>query len=272
MNIRVRGVSYHINFSKNVEQNSDVVFLHGFLGTGEVFKPLISRLNSNINPITIDLLGHGETEGAELHYRFSTKEQVADIAKLISEQLTAPVVLYGYSMGARLALQLTLMRPDLIRGLILESGSFGIENENERQARQALDASRADQIIGNFEGFIDEWSKMKIFESSLAPEEEKELTDIQKAQNNYWMSNSLLGFGSGTMPCVKDQLEELVIPVQLIVGSQDTKFLRINQAMKKGIPDCTLTIVEQANHRVHLEQPEKCANIIKEFITKHSLS
>ena len=30
--------------------------------------------------ILIDLLGHGATEGAELHYRFSAKEQVADLA------------------------------------------------------------------------------------------------------------------------------------------------------------------------------------------------
>lgn len=272
MNIRVRGISYHIEFNKAVEQKSDVVFLHGFLGSSKVFDPLISHLNSNVNSVKLDLLGHGKTEGAELHYRFSTKEQVADIAKLISEQLTAPVTLYGYSMGARLALQITLMRPDLVRSLILESGSFGIENENECQARQALDASRADQIIGNFEGFIEEWSKMKIFESSLTSDQELKLKHIQRTQNPYWMSNSLLGFGSGTMPCVKDRLGELIAPVQLIVGTEDTKFLRINQVMRKSIPDCELTIVKQANHRVHLEQPEKCANILEEFITKHSLS
>lgn len=272
MNIRVRGVSYHINNNSSVDQNPDLVFLHGFLGSSELFQPLISSLNSKVNPKAVDLLGHGKTEGAELHYRFSTKEQVADLAKLISEQFSAPVILYGYSMGARLALQLTLIRPDLVRGLILESGSFGIEKENERQARQALDASRADQIIGNFEGFLDDWGKMKIFDSQIASENEEILSQVQQSQNTYWMSNALLGFGSGTMPCVKEQLEEIVVPVQLIVGAEDTKFLRINQAMKKSIPNCTLSIVENANHRVHLEQPEKCANIIEEFITKNSLS
>ncbi len=272
MNIRVRGVSYHINTRNYVDQNPDLVFLHGFLGSNKVFEPLISNLTLSFNPVALDLLGHGKTEGAELHYRFSTKEQVADLAKLISEQFTAPVVLYGYSMGARLALQLTLMRPDLVRGLILESGSFGIEQENERQARQSLDASRSDQIIGNFEHFLNDWDKMKIFESELSSSTRKMLLEVQKAQNNYWMANSLLGFGSGTMPCIKDQLGEIVAPVQLIVGAKDSKFLRINQAMKKSIPDCSLAIVEKANHRVHLEQPKKCATIIEEFITKQSLS
>ena len=105
------------------------------------------------NPITIDLLGHGKSEGAELHYRFSLNEQIADLIKLVQEQIFSPVFLYGYSMGARLALSLAIEKPNLLQGLILESGTFGIEVEAERQARQALDGARADQIIGNFDIF-----------------------------------------------------------------------------------------------------------------------
>lgn len=36
-------------------------------------------------------------------------------------------------MGARLALQVALHRPDLFSGLILESGTFGIEVDAERR-------------------------------------------------------------------------------------------------------------------------------------------
>ncbi|RNC79973.1 MAG: alpha/beta fold hydrolase [Balneola sp.] len=271
MNIRVRGISYHLN-SQIKDNAPSLILLHGFLGSGLVFNPLKSHLDSDISVTTIDLLGHGSTEGAELHYRFSTKEQVADLSKLISEQLPSPVFLYGYSMGARLALQLALCRPDLIQGLILESGSFGIEKETERQARQALDASRADQIQGNFHGFLEKWKTMKIFDGNLQSESKRLLMNIQEKQNHYWMANSLLGFGSGTMPCIKDRLNELISPVQLIVGAHDVKFLRINQSMKKNISDCELAIIEDANHRVHLEQPKKCATIINQFITNHSPS
>ncbi len=269
MNIRVRGISYFIKHHQENPKLPNLILLHGFMGSGELFHGLIDSLTPFSNPITVDLLGHGETEGAELHYRFSTKEQVADLIKLISEQLSSPVFLYGYSMGARLALQLALLRPDLVQGLVLESGTFGIESDTERQARQSLDASRADQIMGNFEGFLDDWSTKPLFQSSATIEELDKVSLIQKKQNHIWMANSLLGFGTGTMPCVREELKNLVSPVQLIVGEQDSKFIRINQTMNKEIPDSTLSIVKGANHRVHSDQPEKCAEILNRFITNH---
>lgn len=272
MNIRVRSISYFINQYQQEPNLPTLVLLHGFLGSGVVFNKLLPHLKTFCNPITIDLLGHGKTEGAELHYRFSTNEQIADLTKVINEQILSPVFLYGYSMGARLALQLAIARPDLLQGLILESGTFGIEGETERQARQALDASSADQIIGNFEGFIDTWKDKPLFLSSLSTNQLEEIFEIQKKQNSIWMANSLLGFGSGTMPCIRDRLNEIVSPTQLIVGAQDLKFTRINQTMNKEIRDSELTIVENSNHRVHLEQPEQCAEILKNFITNHKLS
>lgn len=270
MNIRVRGISYFIQKHQEQPQLPELILLHGFMGSGKLFQKLVESLKPFSNPVTIDLLGHGNTEGAELHYRFSTQEQIADLAKLISEQIAVPVFLYGYSMGARLALQLALHRPDLIQGLVLESGTFGIEDETERQARQALDASRADQIIGNFESFLEEWNSKSMFRSTGTMEEPTQNTGVQKEQNPIWMANSLLGFGTGTMPCIKKELENLICPVQLIVGKQDVKFIRINQTMNKYIPDSALSIVEGANHRVYFDQPEEVVHIIKKFIDEKS--
>lgn len=271
MNIRVRGISYH--FEKHTEsvEKPVLILFHGFMGSGMSFSHILESLKEVCAPVTVDLLGHGQTEGAELHYRFSTKEQVADLVKLISEQFTPPVFLYGYSMGARLALQLTLTRPDLIQGLLMESGTFGIEDETERQARQALDASRADQIMGNFSGFLEDWKTLPIFglHTTDVPEA---VSKIQEQQNPVWMSNSLLGFGTGTMPVVRERLHELVAPVQLIVGDQDSKFVQINQTMKKEIANSQLSIIQESGHRAHLDQPEATAETIRNFITKHTLS
>ncbi|HBQ58795.1 MAG TPA: 2-succinyl-6-hydroxy-2,4-cyclohexadiene-1-carboxylate synthase [Balneolaceae bacterium] len=267
MNIRVRGISYHFEVHQEKETLPNLVLLHGFMGSGENFAHLILELKEFCNPITIDLLGHGKTEGAELHYRFSTKEQVADVTKLISEQLQIPVYLYGYSMGGRLALQLALHRPDLYRGLILESATFGIEGETERQARQSLDARRSDAITGNFEGFLEDWKNMPLFDSSNADPELLAKTErIQQEQNPFWLANSLQGFGTGTMPCVRDRLKELKIPVQLIVGERDSKFVHINRQMEKEIPDAELQVVKEAGHRVHLDSPKALNSLLHAYL------
>ncbi|HCD50972.1 MAG TPA: 2-succinyl-6-hydroxy-2,4-cyclohexadiene-1-carboxylate synthase [Balneolaceae bacterium] len=271
MDIRIRGISYHLEFHQQKEKLPTMVLLHGFLGSGDSFKPLIPLLAEFSNPVTIDLLGHGKTQGAELHYRFSTKEQVADIVKLISEQLQTPLFLYGYSMGARLALQTALHRPDLFQGLLLESGTFGIEGETERQVRQSLDGTRSDAIMGNFEDFLKEWDKKPLFTTNTPTAQTEFYSEIQAGQNPLWMANSLLGFGTGTMPCVRDRLTDLNTPVQLIAGERDSKFIRINQTMNKDLPESNLSIVERSGHRVHLEQPEDLAQIIQHFIATHKL-
>tara|TARA_R110000868_G_scaffold304437_8_gene565074 strand:- start:3754 stop:4572 length:819 start_codon:yes stop_codon:yes gene_type:complete len=271
MNLKVRGISYYFHIHQEKQALPYLILLHGFLGSSSIFDTIINDLKKYCNPITIDLLGHGNTEGAELHYRFSTKEQVADLSKLINEQIQNPVFLYGYSMGARLALQLAIHRSDLLSGLILESGTFGIEGETERQARQALDASRSDQIMGNFHGFLKEWKMKPLFSSTLSDEDLASVVKIQQNQNSTWMANCLLGFGTGTMPCVRERLAEIICPTQLIAGEKDSKFIRINQTMNKEISDSNLIIVKGSNHRVHLEQPQKCVEITQNFITKHQL-
>jgi 2-succinyl-6-hydroxy-2,4-cyclohexadiene-1-carboxylate synthase len=267
MIIRVRNVSYHFEIYQAKDELPYLVMLHGFMGSGRNFEHLISDLKSFCNPVTVDLLGHGKSEGAELHYRFSTKEQVADLTKLIREQLPIPVYLYGYSMGGRLALQLALHRPDLYKGLILESSTFGIESESERQARQALDAKRSDDLSGNFKGFLEQWNEMPLFKSSTAdPELLDKVRLIQEHQNPFWMANCLQGFGTGTMPCVRDRLSELIIPVLLLAGEFDSKFVHLNRVMEKEIRDAKLQVVKDAGHRVHLDKPDALALLLQSFL------
>lgn len=248
-----------------------LVMLHGFLGTGEQFSSLFPLLRSFCKVVTIDLLGHGKTEGAELPYRFAAKEQIADITKLLREQFVDPVFLYGYSMGARLALQVALAHPELLQGLILESGTFGIESESERQMRQSLDASRADDIMGDYHRFLDQWDELPIFNTTGAQPLHEYQYARRDAQEPLWMANSLLGFGTGSMPCVRDRLPELQLPVLLITGDKDPKFQRINHTMFREIPDATLNIIHGAGHRPHLDQPLEVANKTGDFISRNAI-
>ncbi len=272
MKVKIRGISYHFEIHQEKQELPNLVLLHGFMGSGKSFQHLIPDLKTFCNPITIDLLGHGETEGSEMHYRFSAKEQIADVNKLISEQLHLPLFLLGYSMGGRLALHLALHRPDLYKGLILESTTFGIESKQERQARQELDATRADSIMGNFEQFLQSWKNMPMFSSSAQNIEiETQHFEIQREQNPLWMNNSLLGFGTGTMPCVKDKLASIPTHVQLLAGAKDFKFVGIMNAMLKDLNDAKLDVIKDSGHRVHLDQPEAYISIIRDFIEKNRL-
>lgn len=268
MKIKLRGIEYHYHFQQKQENLPYLLLMHGFMGSGAAFNELIPSISKFCNPITLDLIGHGDSEGSEMHYRFAPKEQIADVIKLISEQLPAPLFLHGYSMGGRLALMVALQRPDLIQGLILESTTFGIKTEQERQARQALDAQRADAILGNYKQFLKEWRLLPLFKNS---ESNYSMLEIQENQNPLWMSNSLLGFGTGNMPYLRTKLKQLTMPVLLLAGKSDQKFVNIMNAMQHQITTSMLTLFEDTNHRVHSENPDKFVQSLQSFITHNSL-
>lgn len=272
--IKLRGIDYAYTewVKEPVPTSPDrtMIFLHGFMGSGAIFEEFANELLSNITKdyrvIALDIIGHGHSEGAEMHYRFSTQEQVADLRSFIERMSDHPVVLMGYSMGARLALSLALRYPKLLVGLILESGSFGIIDPTEAQTRQSLDGHRADELRANYSEFVHQWNRMPLFSTKHSKPLPKKYTTIQREQDPYWMANSLLGFGSGTMPCVHDQLCSLDTPTQLLVGGDDTKFIAINQRMHQQIPNSYLSIIRESGHRVHNDAPKQWLSTIQSFI------
>jgi len=269
--IKIRGINYGYRVwepDANFETESEklVILLHGFMGSGAIFEELSLELVHDARVIALDLLGHGSSEGAEMHYRFSTIEQVADLRTFIERMNDQPVILMGYSMGARLALSFALKYPQLLAGLVLESGSFGIEDPTEAQTRQSLDGHRADEIQANFNDFLVRWNAMPLFQSVHSKALPSEYASIQKFQDPFWMANSLLGFGSGTMPCLHNELAKLEVPTQLLVGGDDSKFTAINQRMHQQIPNSYLNVIRKSGHRIHIDSPEQWLETIKPFI------
>src|SRR5690242_19576803 len=87
----------------------------------------------------------------------------AATARAIGEE-NGPGVYAGYSMGARLCLRLALDRPGLVRALGLVSGTPGIEDAAEREARLASDERWAElaERVG-VDAFLDQWLAQPMF-------------------------------------------------------------------------------------------------------------
>ena len=72
----------------------------------------------------------------------------------------------GYSMGARLALQLVIDHPAAVRSLVLESPSAGIADAEERARRRAADERLADRLEEpGLDAFVDAWESQPLFAS-----------------------------------------------------------------------------------------------------------
>ncbi len=95
-----------------------VVFIAGRGGAGRTWHPhqLPAFLAAGYRVITIDNRGIGATENAE---GFTTQTMVADTAALIESLDAAPARIVGASMGAFIAQELMVARPELVTAAAL---------------------------------------------------------------------------------------------------------------------------------------------------------
>ena len=263
----IDGVNYRYRLAG---QGDPIVLLHGFTGSSSNWQPLFDALAPLQTVLAVDLLGHGDTDSPADPARYRIERAAADLATLITELVTPPATLLGYSMGGRLALYAAIHYPHLVNRLILESASPGIEVAAERAARQQSDEALADRIerVG-IEAFVHYWEQISLF-ATQTPEQRERLRAGRLKHNPTGLANSLRGMGTGAQPPLWDRLGEVEAQTLLIAGELDTKFTAIVRRMAALIPRADLAIIPHAGHTAHLEQPDTYTKIIDDWIKRHA--
>jgi pimeloyl-ACP methyl ester carboxylesterase len=96
-----------------------LILLHGGLGSGEMFGPILPALAANHRVIAVDLQGHGRT--ADIDRPLDIRLMADDIAALIDHLgLDRPDVM-GYSLGGGVALHTAVRHPEHVGRLVIVS-------------------------------------------------------------------------------------------------------------------------------------------------------
>lgn len=242
-----------------------LVFLHGFLGSHRDFIHLATELNqSKLNPhncLLLDLPGHGESVG--LPDRAYTLQGAAEaiLDTLDHCKINRPI-LYGYSMGGRLALYLVLRWPDRFSSVFLESTSPGLATPAEQSDRREQDKRLAQSIQADFPKFLNTWCQADLFKSLKTHPVFPQLLDRRHQNDPDELARSLVNMGTGSQPSLWSELPHAKIPLHLIVGTADQKFCVINQKMQQLCPTAQLHAIPNIGHNLHIEVPDAIAKII----------
>ncbi|KAH9707761.1 protein PHYLLO [Citrus sinensis] len=297
--IKVQEIGQRIDIQDNI-----LLFLHGFLGTGEEWIPIMKAVSGSARCISIDLPGHGgskmQNHVAKATQEITTKatqeittkatqeitlsiDVIADVLYKLIEQITpGKVTLVGYSMGARIALYMALRFSDKIKGTVIISGSPGLRDNIARKIRRAEDDSRACALVTHgLQVFLDTWYTGELWESLRShPHFNRIVASRLLHEDVQSLSKALSDLSVGRQPPLWEDLKLCSTPLLIVVGEKDKKFKSIAEKMcyelshdEKGSDDLRNQIYEMVEipncgHAVHLENPLPVIRAVRQFLTR----
>ncbi|WP_268848519.1 alpha/beta fold hydrolase [Flavobacterium aestivum] len=236
-----------------------VVLLHGFLENKTMWDVYVSELSRKNRIITIDLLGHGETES--LGY-IQTMEENADVVhEVLSKLRIRKAILVGHSMGGYVALAFAELYPEKMKGLVLlNSTSKEDSPERKKNRDRAIKAVKKD-----YETFI----RLSIANLFSEESREKHIVEIEEVKTQALKTplQSIIASLEG-MKIRKDRevlLHTTNYPKLLILGEKDP--VLNYEENKKQIEDTAVELVTFPDgHVSSIENQTELLDVLTSFI------
>lgn len=245
-----------------------ILFLHGFMGSGGDWLPVISRMSDNFICLAPDLPGHGKNLIKNRPGGFLFPQWANGIISWLKAQGITSCDLAGYSMGGRLALHIAFEYPEFVRSLILESASPGIDDPSERAARLKRDRTLARQFESRpLPQVLDDWYDQPLFSGIKALPDFRTLYRRRLTNNPEQLAAVLRGTSPGLQPSRWPQLPDLRMPVLAVAGENDRKYLGVVRRMREYNPEITPVTVPAAGHNIHFESPDTFSAVLRDFLS-----
>jgi 2-succinyl-6-hydroxy-2,4-cyclohexadiene-1-carboxylate synthase len=227
-----------------------VLFIPGFMQRGDAWRPVAELLPERYPSALLD---HGE---------HSLEGRLAEIAAAAEEG----AVLVGYSLGGRLALRAVLRDPGRYAGVVTVGATAGLDDPSLRSARaEADDRLAAWMEAAPIEDIVSIWERQPLF-----ADQPEALIEEQRpgrlSHDPAGLAMLLRTAGQGVLEPVWHELLTLDLPVLAIAGARDEGYVAAARRIADVAPRGRAAIVEDAGHAVHLQRPERVADLIEGFL------
>lgn len=241
------------------------VLLHGFLGLPESWNEIAGGIADARRVVRPTLFGHGPRAWSLDEAPATFEDEVDRLARELDQERVSRAHLVGYSMGARVALVLALRHPHLVSRLTLVSGHAGLHDEAERRERALADDRLASELRQDgLPAFVRRWEALPLFatQDRLPPAVRARHRARRLSHREPVVARALEILSPGRMPLVTPRLGELPVPVSLVVGALDPKFVGIARAIAPLFPSARVHVIDDAGHDPCLERPREIASLI----------
>ncbi|HQZ23673.1 MAG TPA: alpha/beta hydrolase [Flavobacterium sp.] len=247
-----------ISYSDTGKGNA-VVLLHGFLENQTMWQDLVPELSKKHRLITLDLLGHGETEC--MGYVHSMEDNADVVQAVLSKLRIRKAVFIGHSMGGYVALAYAELYPEKIRGFVLLNSTSKADSEERKANRnRAIKAVKKDYTT-----FI----RLSIT-NLFSPDNRELLVDEIEKVKNEALKTPLQGVVASLegMKIRKDRevlLHLTPYPKMLILGKKDP--VLIYETTLEQIEDTAVKLVTFPDgHMSHIENRDELLKVLLDFL------
>ena len=236
-----------------------LVLIHGYLGSSEMWFLQKKFLSKNYRIIAPALPGFGESHDVKSLNSINKMAQM--LIKLINEKNINKFHLLGHSMGGMIVQEMAKISGEKIKKLIcFATGSIGDIPDRFESIDTSIEKLKEEGIKETVKRIPPKW-----------------FVKGQKAKNYYLCENAVKQIKEVTaynaLVAMKnwrgyENLKNIKQDTLIIWGDKDASY-NFNQVdtLKKNIPNSKLEIFKGCSHNVHLEEPQKFNQTVKNFLS-----
>jgi pimeloyl-ACP methyl ester carboxylesterase len=244
-----------------------LVCLHGFGGAKEDFADHFDALAARWRVVTLDLRGHGDSDGPADPTTYSLDRLARDVEAVADAVGADRFRLLGHSMGGMVARRVVLDHPERVDALVMMSTAAGppagldpdladfgaaVALDDWAELTRLLDevaplrTDAYERLIAERDGFAEflawKWSRVAPpMWAALAPQIAREPVDL-------------------------DRLTGVRCPTLVIVGDLDVAFYGGSLALADAVPGSRLAVIDDAGHHPQFEQPDAWLDAVTSFL------
>jgi pimeloyl-ACP methyl ester carboxylesterase len=254
-----------------------ILFLHGLTGSHRNWEHLVEKLNSDHRVLAPDLFGHGASE--KLMGDYSLGAHAATLRDLLDRLDIDRVTLVGHSFGGGIAMQLCYLFPERVERLVLvSSGGLGRSVSPLLRAATLPGAGWVLPVIasGWVRGRVETVGRVL---GSRGWRPSSDTTEIWRGFTSLADADSRRAFlattrgvidpGGQTVSAHDHLPQALDIPTLVVWGTRDRMIPAWHATTAHDvIADSHIVLFEGAGHFPHLDEPERFAQLLSDFIRR----
>ncbi|MBU0940767.1 MAG: alpha/beta hydrolase [Bacteroidetes bacterium] len=238
-----------------------VVLLHGFLENQKMWEQYIAPFSKKNRVITIDLLGHGESEC--LGYVHSMEDNADAVHAVLVELRIRKAVLVGHSMGGYVALAFAELYPDFVKGLVLLNSTANADSDERKNNRdRAIKA-----VKQSYMGFVS-LAIANLFSDNNRDRLRSEIENVKAEALKTPLQAIVASLEGMKIRLDREVLLHLTPYPKLLVLGQKDPVLEYKETKKQIVNTDVALVTFPDGHMSHIENQEELTAVLLQFLKK----